>query len=154
MYSTLLGLHSFVRWLVLVSLAYALFLGYRGWRGNRMFTKHDDLVRLTTATLVQIQLLLGLTLYFISPIVEYFLHHFKVAVHERQLRFFGMEHITMMLIGITVITVGSIRAKRKSTDRDKFKTMALWFSVGLLLILMSIPWGFPPLVDRPYFRGF
>ena len=154
MYSTLLVLHSFVRWLVLVSLAYALFRGYRGWRGNRMFTKHDHLVRLTTATLVQIQLLLGLTLYFISPIVEYFLHHFKVAVHERQLRFFGMEHITMMLIAITVITVGSIRAKRKSTDHDKFKTMALWFSVGLLLILMSIPWGFPPLVDRPYFRGF
>ena len=154
MYSTLLVLHSFVRWLVLVSLGYALFRGYQGWLGNRMFTKHDDLVRLTTATLVQIQLLLGLTLYFISPIVEYFLHHFKVAVHERQLRFFGMEHITMMLIAITVITVGSIRAKRKSTDHDKFKTMALWFSVGLLLILMSIPWGFPPLVDRPYFRGF
>ena len=80
--------------------------------------------------------------------------YFKEAVHERQLRFFGMEHITMMLIAITVITVGSIRAKRKSTDHDKFKTMALWFSVGLLLILMSIPWGFPPLVDRPYFRGF
>lgn len=118
-----------------------------------MFTKHDDLVRLITATVVQIQLLLGLTLYFISPIVEYFLHHFKEAVHERQLRFFGMEHITMMLIAITVITVGSVRAERQAADHDKFKTMALWFSVGLFLILMSIPWGFPPLVDRPYFRG-
>ena len=119
-----------------------------------MFTKHDDLVRLTTATVVQIQLLLGLTLYFISPIVDYFLHHFKEAVHERQLRFFGMEHITMRLIAITLITVGAVRAKRQAADHDKFKTMALWFSVGLFLILMSIPWGFPPLVDRPYFRSF
>ena len=60
----------------------------------------------------------------------------------------------MMLIAITVITLGSVKAKRKNTDRDKFKTMAIWFTVGLLLILMSIPWGFPPLVSRPYLRGF
>lgn len=154
MYSTLLVLHSFVRWLVLVSLLYALFRAYRGWLDSRTFTKHDDLVRQTVVLVALFQLLLGLTLYSISPIVEYFLHHFKEAVHERQLRFFGMEHITMMLIAITIITVGSIRAKRQASHHDKFKTMALWYSVGLLLILMSIPWGFPPLVDRPYFRSF
>ena len=154
MYPTLLVLHSFVRWLVLSSLLYALFRAYRGWLGHRAFTKHDDTIRHTTATIAHIQLLLGLTLYFISPIVDYFLHHFREAVHERQLRFFGMEHITMMLIAITVITLGSGKAKRKNTDQDKFKTMAIWFTVGLLLILMSIPWGFPPLVSRPYLRGF
>lgn len=154
MYPTILAIHSLIRWLVLASLIYALFRAYRGWLGHRTFTKHDDSVRYTTATIAQIQLLLGLILYFISPIVDYFLHHLREAVHERQLRFFGMEHITMMLIAITVITLGSGKAKRKNTDQDKFKTMAIWFTVGLLLILMSIPWGFPPLVSRPYLRGF
>lgn len=154
MYPTLLVLHSFVRWLVLASLAYALFRAYRGWRSHRTFSRHDDTVRHTTATIAQIQLLLGLTLYGISPVVEDFLHHFREAVHERQLRFFGMEHITMMLIAITVITLGSVKTSRKTDDRDKFKTMAFWFTVGLFLILISIPWGFPPLVSRPYLRGF
>lgn len=154
MYPTLLALHSLVRWLVLASLLYALYRAYRGWRGHRPFTKHDDLVRHTTATIAHIQLTLGLTLYFISPIVDYFVHHFKEAVHERQIRFFGMEHITMMLIAIALISVGSAKAKRKTTDRDKFKTMAIWFTIGLLVIVSSIPWAFSPLTSRPYFRGF
>jgi uncharacterized membrane protein len=154
MYPTLLALHSLVRWLVLISLLYALFRAYRGWRGHRIFTKHDDAVRHTTATFAHIQLTLGLALYFISPIVDYFLHHFKEAMHERQIRFFGMEHITMMLIGITLISVGSAKAKRKALDRDKFRTMAIWFTVGLLVIVSSIPWAFSPLISRPYFRSF
>ncbi|MPR37021.1 hypothetical protein [Salmonirosea aquatica] len=154
MYPIILALHSLVRWLVLISLLYALFLAYRGWLGQRTFTKHDDTVRHTTATIAHLQFMLGLTLYFISPIVNYFLHHFQEAMHERQIRFFGMEHITMMLIGIALISVGSAKAKRKAEDRDKFKTMAIWFTIGLLIILSSIPWAFSPLISRPYFRGF
>lgn len=72
----------------------------------------------------------------------------------RQIRFFGMEHITMMMIAITLITIGSAKAKRKTTDEAKFKTMAIWFSIALLLILSSIPWSFSPLTSRPLFRSF
>jgi len=154
MYPFLLALHSLVRWLVLFSLFYALFRAYRGWLGHRTFTHFDNTVRHTTATIAHIQLMLGLALYFISPIVDYFLQHFKDALHERQIRFFGMEHSTMMLIGIVLISVGSAKAKRKADDRDKFKTMAIWYTIGLLVILSSIPWAFSPLISRPYFRSF
>jgi cytochrome b561 len=65
-----------------------------------------------------------------------------------------MEHSLMMVIAIIVITIGSAKAKRKLTDREKFKTMALWFSAGLLIILSSVPWAFSPLISRPYFRPF
>jgi hypothetical protein len=65
-----------------------------------------------------------------------------------------MEHITMMAIAITVLTVGSVKAKRKPTDQQKFKTMAVWFTVALLIILSSIPWSFSPLIARPNFRSF
>jgi hypothetical protein len=92
-------------------------------------------------------------LYFISPIVSYFLGHYSEAVHERGQRFFGMEHILMMLIAITFITIGSSNAKRLSHDHQKFKTMAIWFSIALLIILISIPWPFSPIApNRPYFR--
>jgi uncharacterized membrane protein len=139
---------------VLVSLLYAIINSYRGWLFNKSWLKSDDIIRHTTATISHIQLVLGVVLYFISPIVSYFLHNLGTAIHERSIRFFGMEHITMMLIGITVITIGSAKAKRQTTDREKFKTMAIWFTIALLIILSSIPWSFSPLISRPNFRGF
>jgi cytochrome b561 len=154
MYDTLLAFHSLIRWLVLASLLVAIFRGYRGWFSNKAFTKLDNSVRHWTATITHIQLALGVCLYFVSPIINYFLHNFKEAVHQREVRFFGMEHNLMMLIAIIIITIGSAKAKRKLTDREKFKTMAIWYTIGLLVILSSIPWSFSPLAARPNFRAF
>jgi len=154
MYSTLLSLHSWFRWLVLASLILALYRAYRGWFLNIPFTKLDNTLRHTTATIAHVQLILGVTLYFISPIVGYFFDNFSEAVHMREMRFFGMEHIVMMLTAITVITIGSVKTKRKNTDKEKFKAMAIWYSVGLFLILASIPWGILFLVHRPLLRSF
>ncbi|MDN3547818.1 hypothetical protein [Mucilaginibacter aquaedulcis] len=154
MYGILLALHSLTRWLVLISLFFAIFRSYRGWLLNKPYSRFDNVVRHTTATVAHIQLIFGIWLYFISPIVSYFLHNFNKAVHERAIRFFGMEHITMMLIGITIITIGSAKARRKTTDSEKFKTMAIWFTLALLIILSSIPWSFSPLISRPNFRPF
>ena len=154
MYSILLPLHSLIRWLVLTSLLFSIYRAYRGWLLNKPFSKFDDKTRIITATIAHIQLVAGLWLYFISPVVSYFLSHFSTAVHQREIRFFGMEHITIMLSAIVIITIGSAKAKRKATDREKFKTMAIWFSIALLMILTSIPWAFSPLVSRPWFRAF
>ncbi|MBS1521393.1 MAG: hypothetical protein JST50_10380 [Bacteroidetes bacterium] len=154
MYSFLLALHSLTRWLVLVSLLYSIFIAYRGWLFKKKFTKVDGITRSATTTIAHIQLVIGVWLYCISPVVSYFLHNFSTAVRERQIRFFGMEHITMMIIAITVLTIGSAKAKRKPDDQQKFKTMAIWFTIALLIILSSIPWSFSPLTARPNFRPF
>jgi hypothetical protein len=154
MYAFILALHSLIRWFVLASLLFALYRAYTGWLGKKTFSKFDNQVRVITSTIAHIQLTVGVWLYFISPVVSYFLHNFKEAVHNRQIRFFGMEHITMMLIGITLITIASAKAKRKTTDQEKFKTMAIWLTIALLVILSSIPWSFSPLISRPLFRAF
>lgn len=154
MYYTLLVLHSAMRWFVLISLLFAIFRGYSGWKTNQSFSSFDNSVRHITATIAHIQLILGLCLYGISPIVQYFFDNFKEAIHDRQIRFFGMEHITVMFISIIIITLGSIKAKKQTTDQAKFKTMAIWYTIALLAILSSVPWQFSPLVSRPYFRFF
>ena len=154
MYPLLLAIHSLFRWLVLISLLYAIYRAWRGWLGKKDFTPHDNAVRHWTATMAHVQLIIGLCLYFASPITTYFLHHYSEAVHDRELRFFGMEHITMMLTGIIIITMGSVLAKRKPTDVQKFKTMAVWYTLALLIILSSIPWSFSPVVSRPLWRWF
>lgn len=154
MYSTLLSLHSLVRWFVLASLLFAIFCAYKGWLSKKQFSKFDNSVRHWTATIAHIQIVIGLLLYFVSPIIDYFLHNYNEAVHLREIRFFGMEHSLMMLTAIVIITIGSAKAKRKQTDTEKFKTMAIWFTIGLFIILTSIPWAFSPLASRPYYRPF
>lgn len=154
MYPFLLALHSLIRWFVLAGLLFAIYRSYRGWLGNKPFTKTDHITRVAAATTAHVQLVVGLWLYFISPVVNYFLHNFGQAVHIRQIRFFGMEHVTMMLIAITLITIGSAKAKRKTSDDAKFRTMAIWFTIALVIIFTSIPWSFSPLTSRPLFRPF
>ncbi|SEW27832.1 hypothetical protein SAMN05428988_3892 [Chitinophaga sp. YR573] len=154
MYSTILALHSLVRWFVLISLLFALFRAYNGWFSKKSFSSFDNSVRHWTATIAHIQLVFGLFLYFISPVIDYFLHNYKEAVHQREIRFFGMEHSLMMITAIIIITIGSAKTKRRQTDNEKFKTMAIWFTIGLLIILTSVPWAFWSLVSRPYFRPF
>lgn len=154
MFATLLALHSLVRWLVLISLIFAIYRAYRGWFSKNDFSGFDNSVRHWTATISHIQLLIGLSIYFISPLVSYFLHYFQTAVKQREIRFFGMEHSLMMLTAVVLITIGSAKAKRQKTDQQKFKTMAIWFTIALLIILSSIPWPFSPFTSRPYFRGF
>ncbi|WP_158827036.1 hypothetical protein [Mucilaginibacter lacusdianchii] len=154
LYPILLALHSLTRWLVLLSLIYAIYRSYSGWRQDKPFSKFDNSVRHITVTIAHIQLVLGVWLYFISPITNYFLANFKTAVHERQIRFFGMEHVTVMLVAIVLITIGSAKAKRKPTDQLKYKTMAVWYTVAMVLIISSVPWQFSPLISRPYFRWF
>jgi cytochrome b561 len=154
MYSTILALHSLIRWFVLTGLLFAIFRAYNGWFSKKSFSSLDNAVRHWTTTIAHIQLLFGLYLYFISPVIDYFLHNYKEAVHQREIRFFGMEHSLMMITAIIIITIGSAKTKRRQTDNEKFKTMAIWFTVGLLIILTSVPWPFWQLVSRPYFRPF
>ncbi|MHB9140576.1 MAG: hypothetical protein ACYC25_01720 [Paludibacter sp.] len=139
MYPILLILHSSLRWLILFSFLYALIRAYYGWLANQKFNKLDSKVLLITSSLAHLQLVIGIVLYFVSPVVSYFLHNFKTAVHQEQFRFFGMEHALMMLIAITIITIGSVIAKRKATDKGKFRTIAIWYSVGIILIVAFMP---------------
>jgi hypothetical protein len=101
-----------------------------------------------------IQLTVGVLLYSISPIVSYFWNNFGKAVHERQIRFFGMEHITVMISAVVVLTIGFSKVKKQKEDYQKFSSMFFWFGIVLLLILSSIPWSFSPLTSRPNFRDF
>lgn len=148
----LLVVRSFLRWLVLASLLFAIFNAFFKWRSGALYKKGDNMARVLAVIISHTQLVVGLALYFISPILSYFWQNFSTAVHERQVRFFGMEHIFVMILAVIVLTLGSAKAKRKPTDVLKHKTVFIWFTVALVLILTSIPWAFSPLVSRPWIR--
>ena len=141
-----------MRWLVLASLIYAIYRAYRGFFMNAQFSKTDNAVRHWTATVAHIQLVVGIVLYTQSPIIKYFWQNFKEAIRNLDTAFFGLLHIILMLTAIVLITIGSALSKRKTTDKEKFKTMLVWFLISLLIIFIAIPWPFSPLANRPYFR--
>lgn len=154
MYTFTLALHSLNRWAVLISLILICVTSFLGWKRQLAFDRKNGILQTITLSLAHLQLVIGLYLYFISPISNYFLSHFSEAVHERELRFFGMEHILVMLLAIILITIGSSKVKKATADVQKFKLQFIWFGIGLLLILSSIPWSFSPLISRPLFRLF
>ena len=154
MYGDLLLLHSWWRWAVLASLLTAVISSVNGLKGRRKFSATDLFICYSTAAVCHVQFLLGILLYYFSPLTSSFLKNPASAIHEREFRFFGLEHATVMLLAIIVVSIGAYKTKKRSTDRDKFKTLLVWFLAGLLLVLSSIPWSFWPWVNRPSFRAF
>lgn len=152
MYQILTFLHSSFRWLVVISLLLAICKAAKGYKQKSTFTKTDNAIRHWTATIAHIQLMIGMTLYFQSPIIKYFLSNFSTAKENFELLFFGIIHSLLMFTAIIFITIGSAATKRKTEDRQKFKTMLFWYALALLIIFIAIPWPFSPFANRPYFR--
>jgi hypothetical protein len=154
MYYTLITLHSLVRWLLLISLLLAIYQSYRGWLAARVFTRWDNTLRVLTVTLAHVQLTIGVWLYLVSPLISNFLNNYSATVGVRSIRFFGMEHSLMMILAVTFITIGGSQARRRSVAGKKFKAMAIWFTIALVIIFVSIPWPFSPMAERPWIRTF
>lgn len=153
-HSVLLILHSLLRWFVLISLLYAIYRSYRGWFSKSTYTIQDSQVTRVATIIAHIQLLVGLILYAVSPVIHNLFRDFGEAVQQTSIRFYGMEHSIMMIIAVVLITIGSVKSKREVEDTRKFKTVAIWFTIALLLILVMIPWPFSPMDARPMFRIF
>ncbi len=152
MYQTFIFLHSFFRWFVVLSLCCALARTISGCITGRSFSKTDNTIRHWTATIAHIQLVLGIMVYIKSPVVGYFRMHFSEAVKEWDTLFFALVHALVMLAAVVMVTIGSALTRRKTTDKEKFRTMLFWYSIAFILIFLAIPWPFSPLAQRPYYR--
>lgn len=153
MYNILISLHSVLRWLVVFSLLYSIITSYYGVKKSKEFSYQDNLTRHSTATIAHLQLVIGITLYTKSPIVKYFwANTFSSLSQNFEVLFFGVLHITLMIIAVLIITIGSSLAKRRDSDYSKFKTILIYNAVAFIIIMVSIPWPFSPLSHRPLIR--
>ena len=151
MYEILLRSHSGLRWVLLAVVPGAIFRAFTNMSSGK-FTPLDDKLSLFSLITAHIQLLLGLGLYFISPFVKAAMESgMGVAMKDSVMRFWLVEHLTGMIIGIALITIGRIAAKKATTDKEKFKKIAVYFTIGLLIILATIPWPFRDALGRGWF---
>jgi hypothetical protein len=108
--------------------------------GKKQYLPGDKKVALFTLIAAHLQLVVGLILYFVSPIVQTGLADMGAAMKDPGLRFWSVEHISMMLIAIILITVGFSSAKRGKDDETKHKRIAIFYLLALIVIFMAIPW--------------
>lgn len=154
MYYTLLILHNIIRWILFIGMVYALFNSWLALIQNKNFTANDRLLNWLVCTTGLTQMAIGLMLYCISPLTEHFIQHYQEAVHQRSMRFFGMEHSLMMLVSIVLILIGNRKAFQQEQDRMKHRTLAIWYTIALIIIIINIPWPFSPFAARPLIRWF
>jgi len=150
MYTGLLHLHNLLRYVVVILLIIAVVKSFIGWFGKKEYTAFDNKVSLFLLISVHLQLVIGLGLYFISPVVEVALSNFGETMKDSTLRYWGVEHIASMIVGIAIITFGRIMAKKGKDDSAKFRRQAVYFVLAMVLIFSAIPWPWSA-VARPWF---
>jgi len=138
-------IHSNLRWLVLITLFVHLYCIYTGYFKNKPFSKFNKIFSHITVGLVHLQFVVGLYVFYTSEKINIFLDDIKGSMSISEIRFFAVEHTSIMLIAIILITIGSFKSKRIEDERKKYKTQIIYYTIGLILILASIPWNLSPL---------
>lgn len=138
MYTGLKHFHSTVAYLVLLLVLIAVLHAILSLRQKRPFTAMSKKFTLYGLIAAHLQLLFGLVLYFVSP--RGFGNLSGETMGNSLPRLYAVEHPLMMIIGIALITIGYVKAKRATADAAKFKAIAWYYGIGLVLILSRIPW--------------
>jgi hypothetical protein len=150
MYTTVLILHSWIRWVALVAVIGALFAAVRGKvEGSESVADRWGLIAMMA---LDIQLLLGLLLYLVvSPNMVEIRAHFGEAMRNPQLRFWAVEHITAMFVAVILAHVGRVLARKATTTAAKRSRLLACFGVAAVALLLGQPWPGMP-AGRPLFR--
>lgn len=152
MLTGLLHTHNLLRYVLLLLILISIARSFSGWMGKKPYTDGNRKLTLFTLISAHLQLVIGLVLYFVSPNVKVGLADMGAAMKDPGLRFWTVEHIGMMLIAITLITLGNILSKKGKTDEAKHKRVAIFFLLALIVIFLAIPWPWSA-VSRGWIPG-
>lgn len=147
--------HSFLRWVVLILALLTIIKSFSGMSSKKAFTAGDKKMSLFFMISMDIQLLLGLVLYFTGAwgIKNIQNQGMGEVMKDAAGRFFAIEHTVGMLLAIIFAHVAYAFAKKQMDDSAKFKKIFTFSLLSLLAILVSIPWPFRELIGRPLFPG-
>jgi hypothetical protein len=146
LYSILLPLHSIWRWVILILAVVTIGRAVYGWLGKKPWTQLDNRLSSYFTIGFDIQILIGLILYFISPLMQTAFGNFGGAMSNPGLRFFAVEHIFMMILALGVAHGGRTLSRRAKDAFKKHRNAALFYILAILIVLAAIPWATRPLI--------
>lgn len=137
MYNFIQKFHSGWAYLAILLLVFAVINSFIGMSSKKEFTPKDRKIALFGLIAAHIQLVVGLILYFVSPLGKAALDLIKDA----NFRLTAIEHPLINIIAIVFITIGWSKHKKAATSQAKFKFITIFYGIGLVLILSRIPWN-------------
>jgi hypothetical protein len=154
MQTGLVHLHNLLRWVILILLLVSIYKSYTGWKSGKQFDQGDKKIWLFTMIASHITLLLGLYQWAFGRIGLFSTDYASVGavMKDKVLRFFLVEHPTLMILAIVFVTMGHGMAKKTVEDEVKYKKAFRYFFIALILILAAVPWPFRE-IGRPLFPG-
>lgn len=132
-------LHSFLAYIALLGIIISFVYALIGALSGRTFKEKDRKFGLIGLIPTHLQLVIGLVIYFLSPLG--FANLSGATMSDSMSRLYALEHPVINIIAIAVITVGYIRAKKLTDSRNRFRSIYMFYGVGLVLILSRIPWA-------------
>lgn len=143
MYTAIQHLHSYWAYLVLAMIIISVINALIGLIAKRKYGSNDLRVSLFTLIVTHIQLLIGIVLFFVSPMVKWFNSDVTVSeiMQNDSLRLFNLEHPLLMIIAIILITVGFSKHKKRLSSKSKFRTIFIFYLLALVAVLLMIPWN-------------
>ena len=143
MYTTLQFLHSYWAYLVLLIVTLATFNALIKYFAKKEYSPKDFRISLFALIVSHLQLLLGLALYFVSPLGMKSISTIGMGavMKDSALRLNVVEHPMMMILMVVFITIGYSKHKKKLVSTPKFKMLAIFYTIALILMLSRIPWN-------------
>ena len=140
MYSTILSLHSTLAYAALGVLLLAVINTILGVTSKSLFKPKDRSISLVALIICHVQLVVGLLLYIVSDKFEQWSLLGMKIMKNSELRQLLVEHPITNIIAIVLITIGWSKHKREESNNGKFKKIALFYLLGLVLLLAMIPY--------------
>ena len=138
--NAVLSLHSIWAYVVLLVLLAVVLNAFSGLISKRVFGIRDLRLSLFGLIVSHIQLLIGLVLYFISPKYQWWSAGMGEVMKNSTYRLYLVEHPFTNILAIVLITMGWSLHKKQVNNHKKFVRIALFYTLGLALLLSRIPW--------------
>ena len=152
MYGYLLIIHSYLRWIVVGFLLFGLIFIILKKSKKAIYTTKDYQLFKAIKNVFNLQFLVGFLLLTQSPMVKAFWSQVGQAVKWREIRFFGLEHPFMMILGVLLLNVFTHKTIDKIGTANFFNYLLVRYLIILFILFVSVPWSFSPFTARPNFR--
>lgn len=136
MYEIIKQIHSGWAYLAFLLLVIAVVNSIIGLISKKEYTAKDKKIGLYALGAIHIQLVIGFIIYFVSPV-----GFSGFSMSDSALRLTSMEHPLINILGIVLMTIGWVKHKKLTSSESKFKTVAIYYGLGFVLILSRIPWN-------------
>jgi len=126
-------IHSFLSIIFVIISVSSVIRFYMGWKNKLVFTKYDNWLAKALLITLYLQMLMGVYLFYTKL-------SGTIVIQNNSLenRFWPVEHFFVMFFSILTAQLGYVYAKNLKNSEKKFKTLIIYYSISLVLVIFSL----------------